>query len=344
MLAAATSGPTLRSAAMAKACGSAPQASPPSCREPIRYLRNNSGVITVDTFESEVDNFVNATITRLGDKVDEGPRLAELWAVVISERNNPELYTWCQLEARLGHDPGEAPDVLIDDLLAFRNVYGSDAIQEMAVGSQDQALDHLNTLRSHIGLRSLAAQVSSCDAIRDQYTWEAAHLAIPWQRGAAAARIARAAWHLPPGPIRTGTLSDLFGVDIAGYRADDLPVSAGLRGDNSDSIRIALTSPRLTGRRFALARLVADHIAVSQDERLLPMTPARTSRQKFQRAFAQELLCPIADLEDFLGTAQPGNEDIYEAAAHFDVSLLTVTTILVNKGMMEREALSGWPA
>ena len=318
-------------------------ASPPSCREPIRYLHNRTDVVTANVFETEVDNFVNATITRLGDKADEGPRLAELWAVVTAERNDPELYTWCQLEARLGHDPGEAPDVLIDNLLAFRNAYGADAIQEMATGSQYQALDHLKTLGSHIGLRSVAAQVSSHYAIRDRYTREAAALAIPWQRGAATARITRSAWHLPPVPIRTGTLSDLFGVDIAGYQADDLPISAGLRDDNSDSVRIALRSPRLTGRRFALARLMADHIAVPQDERLLPLTPAHTSRQKFQRAFAQELLCPTADLEDFLGSAPPGNEDIYDAAAHFDVSPLTVTTILVNKGMMEREVLTEWP-
>ena len=43
----------------------------------------------------------------------------------------------------------------------------------------------------------------------------------------------------------------------------------------------------------------------------------------------------------FFGTARPGNEDIYDAAAHFNVSPLTVTKILVNKGMTEREALTG---
>lgn len=315
------------------------QASPPSGQEPIRYRHNLARVIAANAFESEIDNFVNATIKRLGDKVDDGPSLAEIWAEIVAERNDPELYTWCQLEARLGHDPGEAPDVLIDDLMAFRNDYGSDAIQEIAAGFQEQALDHLNVLGIHIGPRSVAVQVPSRGVIRDQYTQQGAPLATPWQRGAAAAGIARSVWHLPPGPIRTGTLSDLFGLDITEYQADSLPISAGLRDDDSDTIRIALRSPRLTGRRFALARLAADHIAVPQEERLLPLTAAHTSRQKFQRAFAQELLCPVAELEDFLGTDRPDNEDIYDAAAHFEVSPRTVTTILVNKGIIGREAL-----
>ena len=320
------------------------QASPPSIQEPIRYLHSRTGVIAAGTFEYAIDDFVNATIAKLPDTIDDGPRLTEMWAEVISERNDPELYTWCQLEARLGHDPGEASESLIDNLLALRNAYGSDAIQEMAAASQDDVLDHLEVLGSRIGPYSIAARFPDRDAIHHQYRQQVTPLAVPWQHGVATARAARSVWSLPPGPIRTGTLSDLFGVDIAKYPTDSLPMSAGMRDHNSDIVRIALNPSRLTGRRFALARLVADHITAPQDELLLPLTRAHTSRQKFQRAFAQEFLCPIEELEAFLGIARPGDDEIDDAAAYFEVSPLTIKTTRVNKGIMERETLDEWPA
>ena len=113
-----------------------------------------------------------------------------------------------------------------------------------------------------------------------------------------------------------------------------LPLSAGLR-DDSGGFRLAFNQGHLTGRRITLSRLVADHIISPQEERLLPSTPVGTSRQKFQRAFAQEFLCPINDLQDFLGAA-PADDDIDDVAAHFEVSPLMVKTTLVNKGIMER--------
>ena len=46
----------------------------------------------------------------------------------------PDLYALRRLEASLGHDPEEAPATLIDDLLAARRAYGSDAVLENGGG------------------------------------------------------------------------------------------------------------------------------------------------------------------------------------------------------------------
>lgn len=221
------------------------QASPPSCQDPIRYLHSLTGNAAAHTFEYAIDDFVNATITRLPDSIDEGPSLAGLWAQIAAERNDPELYTWCQLEARLGHDPGEASEMLIDNLLDLRNAYGPDAVQEMAAASQADVLDHLDVLGSRIGPHSVTARFSDCDAIHDRYKWQTSPLAMPWQHGVTAAQVARSVWGLPPGPIRTGTLSELFGIDVAQYQADSLPISAGLRNDVSDVVQVAFNAPRL---------------------------------------------------------------------------------------------------
>ena len=267
------------------------QASPPSCRGPVRYLRDNRALVAADDFERAIDNFVAAVIAKLPDQVEETDDLVDLWAEIAAERKDPDLYALRRLEASLGHDPEEAPATLIDDLLAARHAYGSDAVLEMAAASHDQALDHLGTLVQGIGRSSVVARVSDYDAIRDQYTlMQVSPSESPWQRGVVAAQIARATWNLPSGPVPTGALADLFGVDIENCPAENLPISAGLRSSDPEGVRIALNDHCLNERKFALACLVADHIATPQEETLLLLTQARTSRQKFQRAFARELL------------------------------------------------------
>ena len=67
------------------------------------------------------------------------------------------------------------------------------------------------------------------------------------------------------------------------------------------------------------------------------MTRTKTGRQKFQRAFAQSLLCPYDDLLTYMGTERPSEEDISAAAGHFNVSERVVQTVLVNKGIIGRQ-------
>ena len=77
----------------------------------------------------------------------------------------------------------------------------------------------------------------------------------------------------------------------------------------------------------------------SHSDRLGPLATSKTARQKFQRAFAQSLLCPYDDLISYIGTSQPGEADISAAAQHFHVSERVVRTVLVNQGMLDRHRL-----
>ena len=76
-----------------------------------------------------------------------------------------------------------------------------------------------------------------------------------------------------------------------------------------------------TGRRFDLARLLADRLCMNDldDEPLHPATQSYTYRQKVQRAFAIELLAPIAAVDDFLD-GDTSEEKQKDAAGHFNVS------------------------
>ena len=67
------------------------------------------------------------------------------------------------------------------------------------------------------------------------------------------------------------------------------------------------------------------------------MTRAKTRRQKFQRSFAQSLLCPYDDLMAYVNTDFPTEDDVAAAARHFHVSERVIQTLLVNKGTIDRQ-------
>jgi Zn-dependent peptidase ImmA (M78 family) len=119
--------------------------------------------------------------------------------------------------------------------------------------------------------------------------------------------------------------------------SESSPISFFLEDDGG---RVALRSKRPVGRRFNLARLIGDLITHNSDGRLFPATQAHTYRQKLQRAFAAEFLCPFEAMADMLhGDFSP--EAIEEVASYFDVSEMTVQTLLVNHGLLDREVLEG---
>ena len=97
---------------------------------------------------------------------------------------------------------------------------------------------------------------------------------------------------------------------------------------------ITLRSKWQEGRRFELCRALGDTLWASADI-LGPLAKTSTVRQKFQRAFAQSLLCPFEELQEVLDTDCP-DDDIAAAARHFHVAERVVQTVLVNKQVVER--------
>ncbi|MBV5327846.1 MAG: hypothetical protein JZU65_09435 [Chlorobium sp.] len=89
---------------------------------------------------------------------------------------------------------------------------------------------------------------------------------------------------------------------------------------------------------LALLRLVGDRLYSPDTDKFLPVTTVNTARQKFQRAFAQEFLCPSNALKDFIGE-DFGEEKLDEAAHYFNVSTRVIETTLVNKGFIDRRSL-----
>jgi Zn-dependent peptidase ImmA (M78 family) len=99
-------------------------------------------------------------------------------------------------------------------------------------------------------------------------------------------------------------------------------------------------------RRFDVARLVGDRLFQDTGDKWVPATQSFTARQKFQRAFAAEFLCPSDELERrFKQTIQLDDIDdvVGEISEEFNVSPKLVINHLVNIGLVHASAIeAGW--
>jgi hypothetical protein len=314
---------------------------------PVRYLNEVNTRITGKAFESAIDAFLTLVLSRLHSEGFAKSELADLWEEVLHERRSPELAQQRRLEAICGFDPGEAPKELIAMLVTDKAGLGGCALEEVAAegrGSTAVMLNQILALASSGAAGSAGAFGGTLPELSAKLKYEAG--ARPWQRAAMLARLARQEWGFAGEPVTNAKLAGLLGTRENVFHEVEkgpAPMPLLLRGASRKNVDFYLNRAHPTSRRFAASRLLGDHLFHSNGGRLIPATSAKTARQQFQRAFAQEFLCPFGALREKIQTTQPDEDDIAEAAAHFNVSTRVVETTLVNKGELDREALD-WVA
>lgn len=329
------------------------RASPDKTVSLVRYLHTFDEAISATQFEQSIDQLIEAVLERMASFSGANPAgadgtLAALWAEVCEERRTPEAARWRKLEAQMGYDPGEAPTALIEALQTTAADLGQSAVEELICASQNSALDDLATLQAG---RAQAVQATLANyANLHQQISQLTYCQWPWQRSEQAAALVRKQWGVAPGqPLRNQDLCDLLSLQASAISdaecATPYPMAAAFRDKTAHgSLKVLLTKRRATGRRFELARLLGDELTTPPIEKLLPATPAKTARQKFQRAFAQELLCPYSELDQFFGSdfasQSPDDDAVEDAATHFQVSPLLVKTTLVNRGRLSRSEMT----
>jgi hypothetical protein len=307
--------------------------------EPIRYLESGDWFLSVAEFERTVDSFIESVLARLAGCQILGTALQLLWQEVGAERRDPEIASVRKLEALAGLDAGTAPDSLIDGLLANAHEEGRTAVEEVVAEYGGTAVEILRRVEESLGKHGTRLDSTNVrDLVNRRDTWSLG--GPPWERAERAATTAREIWCLNGSPLSNDTLTALVGASsslITGSAAGDVPMPAARRDAHTDRVWTAVLRPRQKeGKRFELCRLIADGLVAPEDERLMPATHAKTSRQKFQRAFAQEFLCPTSALLERLGSAPPEDEDIESAAEYFEVSPLLIRSKLANQGILPR--------
>lgn len=311
--------------------------------EPLRYLKDFQGATAARDFERAIDVFVDTTLSRMRAFGLRGSCLEDAWKILSAERCDGGISLSRKMEALLGFDAEEAPDGILDALHREAKRIGQSAVEEIAASEGLSAPSTIGILRECDTALGMPISLNGTDALRQQL--QASTQAPPWRRAIVDACTARRFWNIEDGPITNAVLGDVLRLPACRIEEEaEIPaafrLASATRTEDSDSLRVALVKRWTTGRRFSLARLVGDHLVAHPAEVLLPSTDVKTSRQKYQRAFAQEFLCPFSQLQSFLGTGRPTDDDMESAAKHFEVSPLLVRTTLVNNGVLERTSIA----
>ncbi len=307
--------------------------------EPIRYLTSVKRSIPRLDFEEGVMAFVTAVLARL-DARGMYTDLHRLWTELTAERDDRAASTWRTLEAILGFDPDEAPGNVIESLIAAVPETGLSAIEEIAAADKNHALKTIEVLRSVAGhtMQSFRAP-KTLGLLRSKCAihWKAnAH---PWERGVRAAQLTREAWFLDSNPLENSKIEELVGFQLEGVQEINVPRTAVLglgveQGDNGH-LKVLLSARHPHGRRFEFARLLGDFMFLNQrGGAWKPVTKAKTARQQFQRAFAAELLCPIAGVHNYLSSGSIEDEDIEDIATEYNVAFPVVENQLMHNGLL----------
>jgi len=304
-------------------------------RQPVRYLASGDAFVSLAEFESAATNFVEIVIGRLDKLQIRDTDLEITWRELCAERANPQSTRHRRLEALLGCDPDEASSDALRAIDSLEPEAGVGATAELAAALVGTDIPEIvrrmsAASRNGVGCRAPADVLRAPDldacrsAARDSSI-------IPWERGSDAARRFRSARGLGLDPIDSDQLADLIGLDSQALRdkSDLTWLPAGIAIRDESGLKVLLRSRNRRSRRFELARLIGDLVAVPDGEAWYPATDLKTARQKVQRAFATHLLCPVDGLRRYLGNDD--SNDAKEAAAdYFDVSDLMVDGQLKN--------------
>lgn len=321
----------------------------PEAYEPIRYIIPLRGRITAVEFETKVDAFMEAMVGHHHAMNVVDNTLTVLWSELKEERADPAAARWRKLEALCGYDPDDAPSALIETLSEDRSRLGTNALEEVAAHGRHETapmLSAIQDLANSKGRPRVGGFRCNPHALKKRPSYTAAMR--PWERAAKLAQAARKEWNLSGEPISNMNLADILqtGANAFKDRAAKAATPMPLAIYHSDSERadIYVGSSWKSSRRFAACRLLGHFLDNSaKTERLIPATEVRTVGQQFQRAFAQEFLCPFEALMERLQTTSPSEYAIEDAAEYFGVSTYAVRTTLVNRGEMDRETLM-WAA
>lgn len=307
-----------------------------SPNQSVRYLNGISdSTIPLAEFQAAIDSLVDSVVSRLDAVGISNADLMHLWAEVKAERADLESAKYRQVEAEMGFDPDEAPQELMDKALTLDSVMGASARTELAplYGQSTESLDALNKM------------ATDSDAVDGELQQEiravrvnASHQ-VPWKMAVDDARAVRKNMGNRKDPIDDRVLFGLLGLTQNDVERSS-PVARRKAGvaipGAGEKFKFLFRKTYPESKRFELSRFIGDYLQFGLGrEGWLANTDLGTARQKYQRAFAAEFLCPIEGLREFLQEdfTEPALE---EAAKNFNVSGETVTSMLANNGLIQR--------
>lgn len=298
---------------------------------PIRYLNSFSTSVDVDSFEAASYDFVETVIARLHTCGIRKSILHDLWDDLRYEKGNAKAASYRKLEALLGLDPDE-DDSLVGSISKWSKVYGKQALEEIAASTDRARIVSVlaGARRAAQGVRNFAEVPNLTEIAAD---------VVPWQQGQAAAYALRKKWEFGIEPISDEALAERMNISVNKLLdvKENVPFSFALGNGTTGKLGFVLNRPQATSRRFDTARLIGDFIGFDIADSLRPATVATTSRQKYQRAFAAEFLCPSEMIrERFSGGLDQGEigDAVAELSAEYKVAGQVVLHHMQNRNVL----------
>ena len=294
--------------------------------------------VNAEKYEDVVDRFLMKCVDTVSK--DKAALKVQISALK-EERNDQKFAIWRKLEAKLGYDIDDAPSELINTFFEFINQFGTSGVEEAIVAAQGESSAVM--LDKEIAVtRNSGIDCDLDDAMRVAGSIIREVTDIPvWKIAEESAFKVRKGLGEENGPLGNKKLSELLNVStdtFRGRKSEPKQLEYGLRlrkGDGQGNL-VTLHSRWPQARRFEMCRILGDSIW-SDCDALGPVTRTKTARQKFQRAFAQSLLCPYYELLSYISTDNPSAEDISAAAAHFHVSETLIKNVLFNNNVIDKQ-------
>ena len=305
-------------------------------QQSVRYLNGLAQPIPIQLtdFQRSVENFITAVLSRLDAVGYPNTDLRNLWQLLQEERADLPSLNYRRLEAQLGFDPDECPAAMMDKAQGLAQQMGADVFSELAplygkiIG--DPSLSALEAIINSDGLTA----TPNLPSLQKSKAMKGA----PWQYAVAVARELWASLSTQGDVVENWQLYELLGLSVSEVEQwtppkANRPVAIAVPF-NANQLKIVPRKKHPMAKRFELARLLGDYIFTNETEKKwLASTDLATSRQKYQRAFAAEFLCPINALQDFLKNDY-SESTIEDASEHFQVSEETVKSLLINNGFL----------
>lgn len=302
----------------------------------VRYINGTEGAfyVSVGEFKQIITNLIHQVINRLDGLKEEDTTLKEFWNVILEEERDQEAALYRKVEAMLGYNPDEADAEVMKYAIAKHQLIGEHSLGELAPVygrmSGKSFLD-VNEFFETAGILG-KPQIS----LGSNGTINARQ---PWKRANEDARTFRDKAGIDPlKPIETTELFDLLGVASTDQKKWMEPgkarnASVGLTNQLDDQVMYLPRKTNIYDGRFEMARFLGDYLGMGNREWLVG-ADTTTVRQKYQRAFAAELLCPIEALRCFMdGNFSADCQE--DAAKHFKVGERLISTVLANAGEIE---------
>jgi hypothetical protein len=285
---------------------------PSTMRSPstAQYIKSGKASVDRGIFESGLNDFLAKTIDRLELMGHKQTELQNLWQEVQKERRDPDASLYRIIEASLGYNPDEGPDGIIGNLADKTETAGFQPILEIAAACSAETVE--DPLAAVGGI--IDGNANGLPAIFDYGSFPSEEIIInkdkPWETGHAVAKHFRQHLNYGNSPIKNDQLASLFCLQPKVLAEGDISMgkmSLGVPDESRpDRLKLYFHQKHQTGRRFYLARILGEHlINLGQPSNWLPATCGLTWRQKYQRAFASEFLCPFRVLEERMSTAIP---------------------------------------